>query len=84
VKSPGVFTGIPDDWSTVPPELIAYEREGIKAVCTGDRKKAMMAGGECAQRVKDLPKVQDLIDRIMKETTEIVRNMHQHLADESF
>jgi hypothetical protein len=42
----------------------------------------MMAGGECAQRVKDLPKVQDLIDRIMKEATEIIRNMHQNLADE--
>jgi len=82
VKSPGVFTGIPDDWSTVPPELIAYEREGIKAVCMGDREKAMMAGGECAQRVKDLPKVQDLIDRIMKEATEIVRNLHRNLDDE--
>jgi hypothetical protein len=34
--------------------------------------------------VKDLPKVQDLIDRIMKEATGIIRNMHQHLADESF
>jgi NAD(P)H-dependent flavin oxidoreductase YrpB (nitropropane dioxygenase family) len=80
VKSPGVFTGIPDDWSTVPAELIEYERDGIKAVCEGDREKAMMAGGECAQRVKDLPKVQDLIDRIMKEAADIVRNMHKNLA----
>ena len=80
VKSPGVFTGVPDDWSTVPLELIEYERDGIKAVCMGDREKAMMAGGECAQRVNDLPKVQDLIDRIMGEATEIVRNMHRHLA----
>jgi len=80
VKSPGVFTGVPDDWSTVPPELIEYERAGIKAVCMGDRENAMMAGGECAQRVNDLPKVQDLIDRIMGEATEIVKNMHRHLA----
>ena len=55
-------------------ELVAYEREGIKAVCTGDREKAMMAGGECAQRVEDLPKVQDLVDRIMKEATDIMQN----------
>jgi hypothetical protein len=40
----------------------------------------MMAGGECAQRVDDLPKVQELIDRIMKEAAEIVKNMHKHLA----
>jgi len=83
VKSPGVFTGIPDDWSTVPLELIAYEVEGIKAVCTGDREKAMMAGGECAQRVKDLPKVQDLIDRIIKDASDIARNMHRNLAASS-
>ncbi len=80
VKSPGVFTGVPDDWSTVPMELIEYERLGIKAVCMGDRENALMAGGECAQRVDDLPKVQELIDRIMKEATEIVGNMHKHLA----
>jgi NAD(P)H-dependent flavin oxidoreductase YrpB (nitropropane dioxygenase family) len=79
VKSPGVFTGIPDDWSTVPPEMITYEREAIKAVCMGDREKAMMAGGECAQRVNDLPDVQTLIDRIMEEAASIVRNMPSHL-----
>jgi hypothetical protein len=33
-----------------------------------------MAGGECAQRVEDLPKVQDLVDRIMKEATDILLN----------
>jgi hypothetical protein len=32
--------------------------------------------------VKDLPKVQDLIDRIMKEATEIAKNMHRNLADD--
>ena len=79
-KSPGVFTGIPDDWTTVPMELIEFERVGIKAVCMGDRENAMMAGGECAQRIDDLPTVQELIDRIMKEATGIVANMHRHLA----
>jgi len=79
-QSPGVFTGIPDDWSTVPPSLIEYERIGIKAVCTGDRERAMMAGGECAQRIDDLPKVQDLVDEIMKEATAIVTNMPKYAA----
>jgi enoyl-[acyl-carrier protein] reductase II len=80
VKSPGVFTGVPDDWTTVPPELIQYERDAIKAVCTGDREKAMMAGGECAQRIDDLPKVQDLVDRIMTQATDIVKNMPSYAA----
>lgn len=80
VKSPGVFTGIPDDWTTVPPDLILYEREAIKAVCTGDREKAMMAGGECAQRVDDMPRVADLMDRIMKEATDIIRNVSRHVV----
>jgi NAD(P)H-dependent flavin oxidoreductase YrpB (nitropropane dioxygenase family) len=79
-KSPGVFTGIPDDWTTVPLELIEYERAGIKAVCMGDKENAMMAGGECAQRVNDLPKVRDLIDKIIKEADGIIRNIHQTLA----
>ena len=80
VQSPGVFTGVPDDWSTVPPSLIEYERMGIKAVCTGDRENAMMAGGECAQRINDLPMVQDLVSQIMKEATEIVTKMPNYAA----
>ena len=79
-KSPGVFTGIPDDWTLIPTELLEYERAGIKAVCMGDKENAMMAGGECAQRVNDLPKVRDLIERIMKEADAIIRNMHKNLA----
>ncbi|MCK9276160.1 MAG: nitronate monooxygenase [Syntrophales bacterium] len=81
VQSPGVFTGIPDDYTTVPPELIQYENEGFKAVYMGDRENAMMAGGECAQRIDDLPKVEDLVNRIVKEATEIVNNMPSYSAD---
>jgi NAD(P)H-dependent flavin oxidoreductase YrpB (nitropropane dioxygenase family) len=67
--SPGVFLGTPDDFTTVPPELIQNEVEGIKAVYTG----------ECAQRVEDLPAVQELVDGIMKEATEIVRRFPKFL-----
>ena len=80
VKSPGVFTGVPDDFTTVPPDLIQYERDGIRAVCTGDREKAMMAGGECAQRVEDLPKVKDLVDTIMTDATRIIRELPRNLV----
>jgi NAD(P)H-dependent flavin oxidoreductase YrpB (nitropropane dioxygenase family) len=80
VQSPGVFTGVPDDYTTVPAELIQYENEGFKAVYMGDREKAMMAGGECAQRIEDLPTVPDLMDRIMKEATEIMNNMPKYVS----
>jgi len=79
--SPGVFLDTPDDFTTIPMELIEKEREGIKAVVMGDLEKALMAGGECAQRVQDLPKVQDLVDRIMKEATETIKNLPQYLTD---
>ena len=41
----------------------------------------MMAGGECAQRVEDLPKVKDLVDRIMQEATEILQNACKFVID---
>ncbi|HYB19438.1 MAG TPA: hypothetical protein VEH09_00840, partial [Thermodesulfobacteriota bacterium] len=82
LKSPSIYLDTPDDYSTAATQdLIKYEREGIKAVCTGDREKALMAGGECAQRVSDLPKVQDLVDRIMKEATAVLKNAPSYVTD---
>jgi NAD(P)H-dependent flavin oxidoreductase YrpB (nitropropane dioxygenase family) len=80
VKSPGVFSGIPDDFTTVPPDLIQYERDGIQAVCMGDREKALMAGGECAQRVEDMPRVGELVDTIMSDAIRIVKRMPDYLS----
>ena len=81
-KAPSIYLDTPDDYnSSGSQELVAYERDGIKAVCMGDREKALMAGGECAQRVEDLPKVQDLVDRIMKEATDILKNAPKFVTD---
>jgi NAD(P)H-dependent flavin oxidoreductase YrpB (nitropropane dioxygenase family) len=74
-KSPSIFLDTPDDYNTPgAQELVEYEREGIRATFLGIFEKAMMAGGECAQRVSDLPKVKDLVDRIVKEAEEILLN----------
>jgi NAD(P)H-dependent flavin oxidoreductase YrpB (nitropropane dioxygenase family) len=82
LKSPSIFLDTPDDYSTpATQELIDYERKGIKAVFNGDRENALMAGGECAQRVNDLPKVQDLVDRIIKEAKDILKNARQYVMD---
>jgi NAD(P)H-dependent flavin oxidoreductase YrpB (nitropropane dioxygenase family) len=74
-KSPGVFLGTPDDYSTMDMSLIDYEVDSIRAVCTGDTEKAMMAAGEAAQRIHDMPKVDDLVQSIVKETEDILRNV---------
>lgn len=61
-------------------KLMEYERVAINAVYDGDRSKAMMAGGECAQRIGDLPLVADMVDSIMQEAEEIIKNMPSVLA----
>jgi enoyl-[acyl-carrier protein] reductase II len=78
--SPGVYLDTPDDYTTIPMELIESERQGISAVYSGDKEKALMAGGECAQRVQDLPAVQELVDGIMQDATDIVKNFPRHLS----
>ncbi len=74
-KSPGVFLGTPDDYSTIDMSLIGYEIDSIHAVCTGDEDKAMMAAGEAAQRITDMPKVSDMVQSIVKDTEDILINV---------
>ncbi len=72
-KSPGIFLGAPDDYAS--PEtrsLIDFEIESIHAVCTGDKTKAMMAAGEAAQRINDMPTVNDLVQSMVKEAESIL------------
>jgi NAD(P)H-dependent flavin oxidoreductase YrpB (nitropropane dioxygenase family) len=78
-KSPGVFLGTPDDYSTIDMSLIQYEIESIKAVYEGNKEKAMMAAGEAAQRIKDLPKVNDMVQRIVNDAEAILREMPKKL-----
>ena len=79
-KSPGVFLGTPDDYTTMDMSLIKYEIESIKATFEGNKEKAMMAAGEVAQRIKDMPKVNDMVQEIVKETETILRNVPKMLA----
>jgi NAD(P)H-dependent flavin oxidoreductase YrpB (nitropropane dioxygenase family) len=74
-KSPGVFLGIPDDYTTIDMSLINFEIESIQAVYEGNKEKAMMAAGEAAQRINDLPKVNDMVQEIVKEAEEILQGV---------
>ena len=78
-KSPGVFLGIPDDYTTIDMSLIQFEVESIKAVYEGDKTKAMMAAGEAAQRINDMPKVNDLVQSIVKDTENILKSVQTKL-----
>lgn len=80
-KSPGVFLGTPDDFSTIDMSLIQFEIESIKAVYDGNKEKALMAAGEAAQRIKDMPKVNDMVQVIVKEAEDILRSIpNKYLA----
>lgn len=73
-KSPGVFLGVPEDYSTSD-MLTDFEIESIKAVYEGNTEKAMMAAGEVAQRVKDMPRVDDLVQQIIKEAETVLKEI---------
>jgi enoyl-[acyl-carrier protein] reductase II len=75
-KSSGVFLGVPEDYSTAD-MLTNFEIESIKAVYEGNKEKAMMAAGEAAQRIKDMPKVNDLVQNIVKEAEAVLRKVPQ-------
>ncbi len=81
VKSPGVYLDTPDDGSTVPEEFIRTEREAIEAICRGEINKGLMAGGECAQRIQDLPTVQNLVDSIMREAEAVAKGFSKYVVN---
>jgi enoyl-[acyl-carrier protein] reductase II len=74
-KSPGVFLGTPDDYSNLDMSLIDFEIESIKATYEGNAEKALMAAGEVAQRIEDMPRVADMVESVVKETEEIILSM---------
>lgn len=78
-KSPGVFLGTPDDYTNIDMSLIQYEIESIKATFEGNKEKAMMAAGEVAQRIQDMPKVNDLVQKIVNDAENILRDVPKKL-----
>lgn len=78
-KSPGVFLGAPDDYTNIDMSLIQYEIESIKATFEGNKEKAMMAAGEVAQRIQDMPKVNDLVQKIVNDAENILRDVPKKL-----
>ena len=74
-KSPGCFLGVPDDMATIDMSLIMFELDSMKAAYDGDKDKALLAAGEAAQRINDMPRVNDLVQAMMKETEDILKGV---------
>ena len=73
--APGSFVGVPDDFSKIPMDLLVAERHGVAATYNGDEEHAMAGAGECAQRIDDTPKTADLVQKILADTEEILKNL---------
>ena len=76
-KAPGVYLGEPEDLADVAHEVRAKEDEGWDAQFRGDGPKALMPGGEVAGLVDDLPKVKELVERIVEEAEETIQDLPQ-------
>jgi len=61
-------------------KLMDYENKALVATSEGDREKAMYAGGECAQRVNDMPKVTDMVEGVIQEAVRTIRSLPSFLA----
>lgn len=76
--SPGCYVGIPDRDPS--PEFIKKEEKAFNATYYGRTDEALYAGGECSQRLTDLPTCQELVDRIMKEAEETINKLPGFLS----
>ncbi len=77
-KAPGVFLGAPDNGlSQGAMELIEFENNGINATFEGDKDNALYAGGECAQRINDMPTARELVEGIVEDATDIIEGFPQ-------
>jgi enoyl-[acyl-carrier protein] reductase II len=55
--------------------MINFEYESMLAVYSGETDKAMFAAGESAQRINDMPKVNDLVQEIVTEAEDILKSV---------
>lgn len=79
--TPELFLDTPGPWTDGAMKLIENEIKALNAVSAGDKENAMIAGGECAQRINNLPLTKDLVDQIVEEATRIIKKMPSMLQD---
>jgi len=65
--APGTYSGVPDTITSIPAKVVMAEMKGFAATFAGDEDKALYTGGECAQRINDMPSAAELVERTVKE-----------------
>jgi NAD(P)H-dependent flavin oxidoreductase YrpB (nitropropane dioxygenase family) len=79
--TPELFLDTPGPMNEAAQKLMDYEERALNAVNAGDSEKAMYAGGECAQRVNDMPKVSDMVESIMADAVRRIQELPSLLED---
>jgi|YelNatPaOPRAMG01_1025707.scaffolds.fasta_scaffold10072_2 enoyl-[acyl-carrier protein] reductase II len=72
-KLPRLYLGEPD--VTLDADIANLELQGLAHLGGDDDEKALFYGGEVAGRIEDIPTVQELITRIVKEAEEIISSL---------
>lgn len=79
--TPELFLDSPGPITEGALKLMDYEAKALNATSDGDREKAMYAGGECAQRVNNMPKVSQMVEDIMTDAVNTIKRLPSVLAD---
>jgi enoyl-[acyl-carrier protein] reductase II len=79
--TPELFLDTPGPMNEAAQKLMDYEERALNAVNAGDSEKAMYAGGECAQRVNDMPKVSEMVESIMADAVRRIQELPSLLED---
>ena len=74
---PGLYVGRPD--ARIDEEIARYEEMGTAMQMGNDDDLALLYGGESAGRIDDLPKVKDLVERIVAEAEEIISRLPSYI-----
>jgi NAD(P)H-dependent flavin oxidoreductase YrpB (nitropropane dioxygenase family) len=69
---PDFFKGQPVD---LHPQIVEMEKEGFAKLVENDGEGSLILGGEVSGRIDDLPRVKDLIDRIVHAASEILLSL---------
>ncbi len=70
--SPDFFLGEPVETN---PQIIELEREGFLKLTQNDEDNSLVLAGEASGRITDLPKVEDLIEKIVADASQILGSL---------
>ncbi|MGY5875194.1 MAG: nitronate monooxygenase [Candidatus Thorarchaeota archaeon] len=56
-------------------EILELERTGFQHLLDGDSDNALMFGGEVVGRISDLPTVEELISRVIREAVQVIGDL---------